>query len=69
MISQENGIEFLGLGKLCLLGEHSDWAGFYRITNKEIDTGMVSVTGIEQGIHAFAERTADFEVVCTLPVC
>ena len=67
MTSQENRIELFVPGRLCLFGEHSDWAGFYRITNKEIETGMAIVTGIEQGIHAFAEKAADFEVICTLP--
>ena len=46
-----NQIELFVPGRLCLFGEHSDWAGFYRITNKEIEPGRAIVTGIEQGIQ------------------
>jgi len=62
-----NQIELFVPGRLCLFGEHSDWAGFYRITNKEIEPGRAIVTGIEQGIHAFAQKAQAFEVFCTLP--
>ena len=43
-------------GRLCLFGEHSDWAGLYNRTNANIVPGMAIVTGIEQGIYAFVER-------------
>ena len=39
-------------GRLCLLGEHSDWAGKYRTTNNKINKGYAIVTGIEEGIYA-----------------
>lgn len=39
-------------GRLCLFGEHSDWAGTYRQFNSSIAPGMALVTGIEQGITA-----------------
>ena len=35
-------------GRLCILGEHSDWAGANRIVNGEIAEGMAIVSGIEQ---------------------
>ena len=43
-------------GRLCLFGEHSDWAGLYNRTNSTIEPGMAIVTGIDQGIFAFVER-------------
>ena len=44
-------------GRLCLFGEHSDWAGLYNRTNSAVEPGMAIVTGIEQGIYAFVERS------------
>lgn len=43
-------------GRLCLFGEHTDWAGLNNRTNSEIEPGLAIVTGIEQGIYGFAER-------------
>ncbi len=47
-------------GRLCLLGEHSDWAGMYRTVNSDIKKGMAIVSGIEQGIYATAEIADKF---------
>ena len=49
-------------GRLCLFGEHSDWAGKYRSMNSDIVPGAALVTGIEQGIHAVAEKSPIFKV-------
>lgn len=49
-------------GRLCLFGEHSDWAGKYRSMNSEILPGVALVTGIEQGIYATAEKSTTFKV-------
>ena len=49
-------------GRLCLFGEHSDWAGKYRSMNSNIMPGMALVTGIEQGIYATAEKTPNFRI-------
>lgn len=49
-------------GRLCLFGEHSDWAGHYRTMNADIDSGAAIVTGIEQGIYAEVEKSSMFEV-------
>lgn len=43
-------------GRLCLFGEHSDWAGLYNRSNSEIEPGLAIVTGIEQGIYGYVER-------------
>jgi UTP-glucose-1-phosphate uridylyltransferase/mevalonate kinase len=47
-------------GRLCLFGEHSDWAGLHRIINANIVPGAAIVTGIEQGIYADVEKCEHF---------
>ena len=54
-------------GRLCLFGEHTDWAGHYRTMNADIVPGEAIVTGIEQGIYAEVEKSALFEVRSTAP--
>ncbi len=54
-------------GRLCLFGEHTDWAGHYRTMNADIAAGAAIVTGIEQGISAEVERSSIFEVQSTAP--
>ena len=39
-------------GRICLFGEHSDWAGGYRRINAEIEKGYTLITGTDQGIYA-----------------
>jgi len=41
-------------GRVCLFGEHSDWAGAYRRFNSAIVPGKVVIAGTNQGIHARA---------------
>lgn len=55
-------------GRLCLFGEHSDWAGMYRTVNSEIVMGQAVVTGIEQGIYATVEKSDRFIVESRLPI-
>lgn len=43
-------------GRICLLGEHSDWAGGYRRINADIEKGYALICGTNQGIHAEVER-------------
>lgn len=54
-------------GRLCLFGEHSDWAGKYRSMNSNIIPGAAIVTGIEQGIYASAEKSTTFKVTSDAP--
>ncbi len=54
-------------GRLCLFGEHSDWAGALRGADASIEPGACIVTGTDQGITATAEPSADFELVSRLP--
>ena len=49
-------------GRLCLFGEHTDWAGHYRTMNADIKPGAAIVTGIEQGIYAEVEKSSIFEM-------
>lgn len=53
-------------GRLCLFGEHSDWAGLYRTVNANITPGEAIVTGVEQGIYAIAEKADIFVVESSL---
>ncbi len=39
-------------GRICLLGEHSDWAGGYRRMNADIEMGHAIICGTNQGIYA-----------------
>ncbi len=54
-------------GRLCLFGEHTDWAGHYRTMNAEILPGASIVTGIEQGIYAEIEKSPIFEMYSDAP--
>jgi len=42
-------------GRICLFGEHSDWAGGYRRINAEIGSGYTLIVGTTQGIYAEVE--------------
>ena len=39
-------------GRVCLLGEHSDWSGGFRRFNPDIRKGFTLVVGTNQGIYA-----------------
>lgn len=39
-------------GRICLFGEHSDWAGSYRRINAGLEKGYTIITGTNQGICA-----------------
>ena len=54
-------------GRLCLFGEHTDWAGHYRTMNADIVPGASIVTGIEQGIYAEVEKSPIFEMYSEAP--
>jgi galactokinase len=49
-------------GRLCLLGEHSDWAGQYRARHPEIAPGLCLVSGTDQGLAAEIARAGGFEL-------
>ena len=37
---QETNMKLFVPGRICLVGEHSDWAGGYRRINAEIEKGV-----------------------------
>ena len=49
-------IEISVTGRVCLFGEHSDWAGGFRSSNADIETGQVIVVGTEQSVDARVRR-------------
>lgn len=63
----ENMIKLFVPGRLCLFGEHTDWAGHYRTMNADILPGSAIVTGIEQGIYAEVEKSPIFELYSDAP--
>src|SRR5512143_3766734 len=54
-------------GRLCLFGEHSDWAGALRQHDPSVAPGACIVTGTDQGITATAAAARDFEMTSRLP--
>jgi len=55
-------------GRLCLFGEHSDWAAGYRAGHPEIAPGRCLVVGTDQGLRASATRDdAALEIRAQLP--
>lgn len=62
-----NKINLFVPGRLCLFGEHSDWAGLQKSINSGIVPGYAVVTGIEQGIYGTAEKADVFSVTSKLP--
>lgn len=65
--THKNKIELFVPGRLCLFGEHSDWAGLQKSINAKIVSGYAVVTGIEQGIYGTAEKADVFSVTSALP--
>jgi galactokinase len=53
-------------GRLCLFGEHSDWAGGWRRVRPELAAGACLVAGTDQGIRGEAERASEFEITSVL---
>lgn len=50
-------------GRICLFGEHSDWAGSYRRINADIEKGYILICGTDQGIYAEVEPHPAFLVL------
>ena len=46
-------------GRVCLFGEHSDWAGGYRRVNAAIEPGLALITGTNQGLYASVQPHPD----------
>jgi len=55
-------------GRICLLGEHSDWAGGYRRINADIEKGYALISGTNQGLYAEVEAHSNALVLSsTMP--
>ncbi len=55
-------------GRLCLFGEHSDWAGGYRRIDSSITKGFCLLVGTNQGIYATAKpHPSKLVIRTTLP--
>ena len=49
-------------GRLCLFGEHSDWAAQYCPLNTNLEPGYAIVVGTNQGIYATVEQNSNLIV-------
>jgi galactokinase len=52
-------------GRLCLFGEHSDWAGGYRQINPKLAKGCALIVGTNQGIYARVQPQRDRLMIYT----
>lgn len=50
---------FFVSGRVCLVGEHSDWAGQLRSTNPALSPGCAIVAGTQEGLQVSAHRRPD----------
>lgn len=64
----EKELELFVPGRLCLFGEHSDWAGLHKTMNAAIVPGQAIVTGIEQGIYAKVRKAKNFRIYSNLEI-
>ncbi|CAK9052597.1 unnamed protein product [Durusdinium trenchii] len=53
---EDQVVELFVTGRICLFGEHSDWAGGYRRFNSEVAPGCALVCGTDQGLYARARK-------------
>jgi galactokinase len=52
-------------GRVCLFGEHSDWAGSFTRFNADISPGVTIVCGTNQGLYARVRRHPSHLVITT----
>ncbi len=63
-----NFFELFVPGRVCLFGEHSDWAGGHRRTNSALAPGAVIISGTNQGMYARCRKhDAELVVRSTMP--
>ncbi|MBN1560979.1 GHMP kinase [candidate division KSB1 bacterium] len=68
MSALPNSVDIFVPGRLCLFGEHSDWAGGYRRIDSTIAKGYCLLVGTNQGIYARATRhPSKLIITSTLP--
>jgi len=62
------GIQISVPGRLCLFGEHSDWAGEYRTSDLSIEAGHCIAIGTNQSINATIQHhPSNFVMTSILP--
>ncbi|MGB1250109.1 MAG: mevalonate kinase family protein [Candidatus Promineifilaceae bacterium] len=54
-------------GRICLFGEHSDWAGGYRRDYPDIEKGYTLISGTNQGLYARATASETLILRSTMP--
>ena len=52
MHNEETSVRLFVPGRICLFGEHSDWAGGHRRSNANLEKGYTLICGTGQGIYA-----------------
>ena len=61
-------LELFVPGRLCLFGEHSDWAAGHRRTNPDLHEGFTLIAPTNQGLYARVETHPDALVIrSTMP--
>jgi len=60
-------VEIFVPGRLCLFGEHSDWAGALRAHDSSVAPGACLIAGTNQGIRARVTPCDIFEITTRLP--
>ncbi len=66
--AQRVSLEIFVPGRLCLFGEHSDWAAEYRRANSELCKGFTILVGTDQGLYARVETHPNALVIrSTMP--
>jgi len=67
-MSSKTEVDLFVPGRLCLFGEHSDWAGGYRRIDSSILNGYCLLVGTNQGIFARARKHPNKLIIkTTLP--
>jgi galactokinase len=65
---EEMAVRLFVPGRICLFGEHSDWAGGHRRSNPGLEKGYTLICGTDQGIHADARSNpATLRLTSTAP--
>lgn len=59
---KNDNIKIFVPGRLCIFGEHSDWAGEYRLKNKKIEKGYAITALLQEGIYATVKKCDNFSI-------
>ena len=59
---KNDNIKIFVPGRLCIFGEHSDWAGEYRLKNKKIEKGYAITALLQEGLYATVKKCDNFSI-------